>query len=162
MASGRAPSKPNTTPVISSGSHAGVAPVSVANTTSWPASRSSFHGTATSVTSKSLSGSGSRIFMGLLFRRQDREDDADRAGLHRDVLIRIVKHDVGVLRELEDLRDFLLLALVADALLRRDRADLDVALLGLHFEGASRRDLAARCALALRADGIDVDRFDHA
>src|SRR5580704_10360730 len=62
MASARAPSLPNTTPVSSSGSHAGVAPCSVANTGSCPASRSRVHGTATSLTSKSWSGSGNRTF----------------------------------------------------------------------------------------------------
>src|SRR5215218_9339169 len=50
------------TPVSSFGSHAATAPCSVANTTSWPRSRRWCQGTATSVVSKSRSGSGTRTF----------------------------------------------------------------------------------------------------
>src|SRR5580698_1263017 len=59
LASGAAPSWPNSTPVSSRGSAAGTVPArSVAKTTWCPASRRMRHGTATSVTSKSRSGSG--------------------------------------------------------------------------------------------------------
>src|ERR1700722_5200415 len=59
LGSGLAPSWPKRTPVSSRGSAAGPVPAcSVAKTTSCPAAHSSCHGTATSVTSKSASGSG--------------------------------------------------------------------------------------------------------
>src|SRR5262245_3096272 len=74
---------------MSNGSHAGVAPASVANTGSCPASRKSFHGTATSVTSKSRSGSGNRMVAMLLPPRRGIDDRTQRVDVSRldDVLI---------------------------------------------------------------------------
>src|SRR3954469_17146630 len=74
------------TPVSRRGSAAAVAPRSVANTTWWPASVSTAQGTATSVTSKSVSGSGSRTRAIARSSRRLRAARADELGEQREVL----------------------------------------------------------------------------
>src|SRR4051812_43326535 len=112
------------TPVRSFGSHCATAPCSVANTTSCPRSRRWCHGTATSVVSKSRSGSGTRTFMSCgvsgcgACLRLGRLDLA--------VLGRSVGHQVGeqVLRDVSDLLDGAIEGLLVGGRRLREPADL--------------------------------------
>src|SRR3954462_8493389 len=93
------------TPARSFGSHRAPEPCSVANTTSCPWSRRWCHGTATSVVSKSRSGSGMRTFIS---RRVARGGAGlCLRGLDLAVLRLRVRHPFGqqVLRHVRDLLD---------------------------------------------------------
>src|SRR3954471_16978082 len=112
------------TPVSSFGSHCGIAPRSVAKTTSCPRSRRWCHGTATSVVSKSRSGSGTRTFTSRGV--SGRGASLRLRGLDLAVLRRRVGHEVGqeVLRDVRDLFDGAIEGFLVGGRRLREAADL--------------------------------------
>src|SRR3954451_1718232 len=150
------------TPVSSLGSHCGTAPRSVANTTSCPCPRRWCHGTATSVVSKSWSGSGTTTFMsgGVTLRGAGLR----LGGLCLAVLRRGVRHQVGeqVLRHVRDLFDRAVEGLLVGRRRLREAADLAGVLerggAGLfgrrrRLEVVERSDVAAHASSVLSGPG---------
>src|SRR3954470_19631639 len=143
------------TPVSSLGSHCGTAPSSVAKTTRCPRSRRWCHGTATSVVSKSRSGSGTSTFIS--GRVSLCSAGLGLGGLDLAVLRWRVCHQVGekVLGDVCDLLNGAVERLLVGGRRLREAADLahvlqcggaDLVVGGGRLEVVERSDVAAHSA----------------